>query len=140
LKAQTVRPEYVEFISKALEDGVLYISTRFRTASHRCCCGCGTKIVTPLRDTEYRLIEQGGLVSLEPSIGNWNHPCQSHYWIKDNCVVWAGPMSKAQIQMGRAHDDALKDAYFGKVTWPWWRRALSSIARLLRRLFGGTDG
>jgi hypothetical protein len=43
-----MQPEHVEFIPKALEDGVLYISTKYRTASHRCCCGCGTKIVTPL--------------------------------------------------------------------------------------------
>ncbi len=136
MKVQTVRPEYVDFIPKVLEDGVLYISTRFKTASHSCCCGCGTKIVTPLRETEFRLIEQGGLVSLHPSIGNWNHPCQSHYWIRENRVLWAAPMTKTQIQMGRAHDDALKDAYFEKVAWPWWRRALSSIVRWLRSTFG----
>ena len=70
MKAQSMRPEYVEFIPPKLEDGVIYISKKFRTASHRCCCGCGTKIVTPLRETEYKLTERGGLVSLHPSIGN----------------------------------------------------------------------
>ena len=74
--AHSMRPEYVEFIPKTLEDGVLYISKKFRTASHRCCCGCGTKIVPPLRETEYKLIRRGDLISLHPSIGNWNHPCQ----------------------------------------------------------------
>ena len=93
-----MRPEYVEFIPKVLEDGALYISKRFRTASHRCCCGCGAKIVTPLRETEYELVERRGLVSLYPSVGNWNHPCQSHYWIRDNRVVWAAAMSPAEIQ------------------------------------------
>lgn len=117
-----MRPEYVEFIPKVLEDGVLYISKQFRTASHRCCCGCGTKIVTPLRETEYRLIERMHLVSLYPSIGNWNHPCQSHYFIRANRVVWAAPMSKAEILLGRAHDDALREDYFAKVAWPWWRQ------------------
>ena len=135
MRLQSVRPECVEFVPKTLEDGVLDISRRFSTASHRCCCGCGTKIVTPLRETEYRLMEQGGLVSLHPSIGNWNHPCQSHYWIRDNGVVWAGQMSQAEIRGGRAADDALKEAYFTKVAWPWWRRAASPIMRWLRDRF-----
>jgi hypothetical protein len=108
-----MRPEYVEFITKVLEDGVLYISKQFRTASHRCCCGWGTKIVTPLRETEYRLIERGHLVSLHPSIGNWNHPCQSHYWIRENRVVWAGPKSQADIRLDFSNRDVyLTPLYF----------------------------
>jgi hypothetical protein len=140
VRVASLRPEYVEFIPKNLEDGVLYVSRKFQTASHCCCCGCGTKIVTPLRETDYRLATNGNLVSLYPSIGNWNHPCQSHYWIKDGAVVWAAPMTKAQIQAGRAHDDALRQAHFAKVAWPWWRRAISAICaghavwhRLFRR-------
>lgn len=136
MKPQSVRPEYVEFIPKELEDGVLYISKKFRTASHRCCCGCGTKIVTPLRETEYKLTERGDRVSLYPSIGNWSHPCQSHYWIRDNRVVWAPAMSPAEIRGGRAYDDALKEAYFAEVAWPWWRRAGSRIKHWLGDLFG----
>lgn len=135
MRPQSIRPEYVEFIPKALEEGVLYISKKFRTANHRCCCGCGTKIVTPLRETEYELIERGILVSLRPSIGNWNHPCQSHYWIRDNRVIWAAKMNPAEVQRGRAHDEALKEAYFLKVAWPWWRQAASRIKRWLGELF-----
>jgi Family of unknown function (DUF6527) len=135
MRAYSVRPVYVEFIPRTLEDGVLYISKKFRTLSHLCCCGCGTKIVTPLRETEYALAEHGDLISLTPSIGNWNHPCQSHYWIRENQVVWAGRMSKAEIRRGRAHDDALKRAYFGKVTRPWWRRAWTWVQRSVREFF-----
>jgi hypothetical protein len=131
---RSVRPVYVEYVPKTLEGGALYISKKFRTASHSCCCGCGTKIVTPLRETEYTLEEHGDLVSLSPSIGNWNHSCQSHYWISDNQVVWAGRMSKAEIRRGRAEDDDLKDAYFGKVAWPWWRRAWDRVGRFMREL------
>jgi len=129
-----VRPEYVEFIPKNLEEGVLYISKKFRTASHRCFCGCGTKIVTPLRETEFELLERRGLFSLNPSIGHWNHPCQSHYWIRDNRVVWANAMSRAEIQLGRARDQALKDTYFATVAWPWWRRAASWLKRWFANL------
>ena len=124
-----MRPEYVEFIPKALEDGVLYFSKKYRTATHRCCCGCGTKIVTPLRETEFSLIERGDNVSLHPSIGNWDHPCQSHYWITDNQVVLAGAMSKEQIRMGRVHDDALKQEYFAKVAWRRQRRPRGRVKK-----------
>jgi hypothetical protein len=137
VKANWIRPEYVEFLPRRLEDGVLYISRKFSTASHRCCCGCGTKIVTPLRETEYSLTERGGLVSLRPSIGNWNHPCRSHYLIRDNRVIWAVAMSQAAIDLGRAQDDALKDAYFAKVAWPWWRRAWSWLKHWLVGFFTG---
>ena len=136
MRAQLMQPEYVEFIPKALEDGVLYISKKYKTATHRCCCGCGTKIVTPLRATEFSLIECGDNVSLHPSIGNWDHPCRSHYWIRDNQVVWAGAMSKEQIRMARVHDDALKQEYFAKVAWPWWRRAASRVKAWWGDLFG----
>jgi hypothetical protein len=134
MRAPSMRPEYVEFIPKILEDGVLYISKKFKTASHRCCCGCGTKIVTPLRPTEFSLTERGDMVSLHPSVGNWNHPCQSHYWIRDNQVIWAGTMSKEQIRMGRAHDDALKRDYFAKAARPWWRRAADRVKEWLASL------
>ena len=136
MRVATLQPVLVEFIPKLLERGVLYVSRKYRTASHLCCCGCGTKIVTPLRETEFSLTVRDGKVSLNPSVGNWNHPCQSHYWIRGNQVIWAEPMSKDEIRKGRAYDDALKDAYFGKVAWPWWRRALAQIEQFVKENFG----
>ena len=135
MRAQSMRPLHVEFIPKTLEDGVLYISRRFKTASHRCCCGCGTKIVTPLRETEYQLIERGDRVSLSPSIGNWNHRCQSHYLIVDNEVVWAGPLSRAAIRKGRARDEELKEAYFANLAGPWWIRLWRQIKDFIKEIF-----
>lgn len=136
MKAAFIRPMQVEFIPKLLEHGVLYISKRFRTASHLCCCGCGTKIVTPLRETEYQLLERGDRVTLHPSIGNWNHPCQSHYLIQDNRVVWAATMTRAEIRRGRAQDEAQQEAHFARTAWPWWRRALSWFNTLLGKWLG----
>lgn len=133
MKRESMRPEFVEFIPKELADGMLYISRKFRTASHLCCCGCGTKIVTPLRETEYRLTERRGRVSLYPSIGNWNYPCQSHYWVKDNRVIWAPAMTRAEIDRGRAYDDALKNAYFAAAG-SWWRKGATQLARWLKWL------
>ena len=80
---------HVELMPAELENGVLYISEKYRTASHLCCCGCGTRIVTPLKPTGWRLDRAGDRVSLNPSIGNWNDPCKAHYFIWDNRVTWA---------------------------------------------------
>ena len=89
--------EFVEFIPRELEEGKLYVSTTYATAVHRCCCGCGSKITTPLAPSEWKLTFDGETVSLTPSIGNWSFPCQSHYWIRRNSIDWAGQMSPEQI-------------------------------------------
>ena len=103
---------FVEFIPEQLEEGVLYISRRYRTAAHKCCCGCGEEVITPLTPTDWSLRMDGNDVTLHPSIGNWSFACRSHYLIQRNKVVWAGQMSQQQIERGRARDHAAKQAYF----------------------------
>lgn len=104
-KVSTLRPEFVEFIPAKGEPGVIYVSERFRTAMHLCCCGCGLEVITPLNPAKWSLRKQGGQVSLSPSIGNWSFPCRSHYWIERGRVRWAGPMSNKRISLVR-HLDA----------------------------------
>jgi hypothetical protein len=128
----SIRPEYVESFPDVLLDAVLYISKRFRTSCHRCCCGCGAKIVTPIRPTEYRLTDHDGLISLHPSIGNWDHPCQSHYVIKNNTILWAKKMSRKEIAQGRARDLAEKEMYFRPAHEGWWRKSLRWLRDLSR--------
>ena len=123
---------YVESFPKALEEGVLYVSRQFNSACHRCCCGCGTKIVTPLRPTEYRLTDVGGKVSLYPSVGNWSHACRSHYVIRNGRVIRAGAMGQAEIDEGRALDEAEKRAYYSQPTQVWLSHTWNWIKRLLR--------
>ena len=64
-----LRNEFVDHIPEQLGDGVLYVSMRFGTVVHRCACGCGKEVVTPLGPAEWRLTYDGRTVSLEPSIG-----------------------------------------------------------------------
>src|SRR5437867_1481862 len=104
--------EFVEYIPKELEDGKLYVSITFATAAHKCCCGCGQEVVTPLSPTDWALIFDGERVSLDPSIGNWSFKCQSHYWIRRNRVEWARRWSGREIEAGRAHDRLAKQRYF----------------------------
>jgi hypothetical protein len=105
MRLNALVPEFVETIPKSLEPGRIYISVRYRTASHLCPCGCGSTVVTPITPAKWHLTYDGEAVSLWPSIGNWQKPCQSHYWIRENKVVWAAPWSKKKIEAGRRRDE-----------------------------------
>lgn len=107
-----LRPEFVEFIPAEPQSGVLYISRKYQTATHLCCCGCGSKVVTPLNPSGWRLSVAGEAVTLYPSIGSWSLPCKSHYWITGNRIQWAGPMSQRQIEAVRQSDQRAIEAHF----------------------------
>lgn len=87
-----------------MKEGVLYISEEYSTAAHKCCCGCGAKVLTPLNPAKWRLTKSVAGVSLRPSIGNWKFDCQAHYWIKDNHVIDAGMISQQKIEAVKARD------------------------------------
>ena len=88
MRRRKFRPEFVEFIPENLKPGVLYISIEYSTASHLCPCGCGQKVITPIRPDQWTLTWDGETVSLSPSIGNWGFSCKSHYWIRENMIIW----------------------------------------------------
>jgi len=96
----------VELVPDVLEADVLYISIPYRTAVHLCCCGCGVEVATPLGPADWRLTFDGETVTLQPSIGNWSLPCQSHYWIRHNRVVWARAWTPREVSKARQRDRA----------------------------------
>ncbi len=110
--------EFVEIMPSDLKEGTIYVSIEYATVAHRCCCGCGEEVVTPLGPTDWRLIYDGETVSLDPSIGNWSFGCKSHYWITGNQVIWAPRWSKKRIEAGRSHDALAKERYFDKTKTP----------------------
>ncbi|MGA8148275.1 MAG: DUF6527 family protein [Gallionellaceae bacterium] len=105
--------KFVEFVPDSPKEGILYVCIEIATVVHKCCCGCGNEVVTPLSPTDWRLTFDGETITLHPSIGNWGFKCQSHYWIRNNMVKWAGQLPQEQIDAGRAHDRWAKDRYFG---------------------------
>jgi Family of unknown function (DUF6527) len=113
MKRQTVVHEFVESAPEQLQDGILYVCIGFATVIHKCCCGCGNEVVTPLSPTDWKLTFDGETITLYPSIGNWGFACRSHYWIRNNSVQWAGEMSLKDIEAGRAYDRFAKDRQFG---------------------------
>ena len=92
---------FVKSVPAVLEDGVIYVSVEYGTVIHKCCCGCGNQVVTPLSPNDWQLMFDGESISLYPSIGNWSFKCQSHYWIRNNTVEWAPKWSKRQIEAVR---------------------------------------
>ena len=112
MRLQKIDHEFVQYIPSELEEGKIYVTVEFATAVHKCCCGCGNKVVTPLSPMDWELSFNGESISLEPSIGNWSFPCQSHYWIKRNQVRWAQSWSQSKIDAGRARERLAKEKYF----------------------------
>jgi len=109
-----IRFKFVEFIPSELEEGVLYISIEYKTAVHKCICGCGNKVITPLTPTDWEITYDGKTVSLNPSIGNWNFKCKSHYFITKNKIRRARRWSNWEIEDGRKEDVENKKRYFEK--------------------------
>lgn len=127
--ASHLRPEFVEFIPDRLEPSVLYISRRYATASHLCCCGCEREVVTPLNPAKWRITEREGKVSLAPSVGNWSFSCRSHYWINANRVQWSTAMAPEVIQAVQARDRRDAELNVPKPQ-SWIRRAVGRLAAL----------
>ena len=112
-KVGVLAHEFVEFIPDTLKEGTLYVSIEYATVVHKCCCGCGKEVVTPLSPSDWKLIFDGKTISLDPSIGNWSFPCRSHYWIRNNTVRWSEDWSQSRINANWAHDRRAKERYYG---------------------------
>lgn len=136
MRSTSITPAFVDTIPDRLEEGVLYVCERYRTAAHKCCCGCGEEVITPLTPADWSLRKAENAVSLTPSIGNWSFACKSHYWIRRNQVVWAGKLSQQQIDRVRARDKADKQAYIEAINRQkdQQTRPVSVVARLWQKL------
>jgi hypothetical protein len=104
----------VHYVPKALESGILYVSEEFGACLHLCACGCGTKVSTPIGPTDWALEETQAGPTLAPSVGNWQFPCKSHYYIRGGQIVWAGAWTPEQIKSGRRAEEKRHRAYFDK--------------------------
>jgi hypothetical protein len=111
---QKLRHNFVDCVPETLEDSVLYVSVKYGTAVHRCCCGCGREVVTPFSPTDWKLIFDGETVSLHPSIGNWKFPCRSHYWIRNNRVEWAEDWPEWRVEAVAAKDQREKHSIYSE--------------------------
>lgn len=87
MKCTRLETRFVSHIPDQLEEGVWYVSLDYAVATHLCCCGCRSEIVTPFTPKGWKVTFDGESLSLWPSVGNWKLPCRSHYVIKNNQVI-----------------------------------------------------
>lgn len=111
-KRMTYKHLFVEAMPDKLDEGVLYVCVGYATSAHKCFCGCGREVVTPIHPTKWKLTFNGVNVSLSPSIGSWSLPCKSHYWLENGRIGWAETFSDKEIQAVRARDLHAQDGYF----------------------------
>lgn len=102
----------VYYMPQDLEPGILYFSAEFQVAGHLCPCGCGNKVITPIGLNGWSFTETKGAATLDPSLGNWELPCRSHYWIIKGQVVWANQWSDKQIKAGSKKEEKKRKAYY----------------------------
>jgi hypothetical protein len=141
VKRRSATHQFVDFMPDELKEGVIYVSIEFATASHLCMCGCGATVVTPITPRDWQLTFDGETVSLQPSVGSWSLPCESHYFIRRDRVVWSSKLSSDQIAHIRAADLTAKNAFFNPssaepIVVPLGSTPTVSKRGLWQRLFG----
>lgn len=126
--------EHVQYLPKELTPGVLFVSKEYSVAGHLCACGCGQKVITPLGPAEWTFSERNGRPTLYPSIGNWQLPCRSHYFIKDGAIDWSYSMSEKSIAAGRRAEEAHRQQYYDSLTSEkgFWSRLWAAIVDFFR--------
>ncbi len=129
---RTLQLMHVEFLPSNLEEGILYVSKKYAVAGHLCPCGCQNKIITPLGHNEWKYKEKKSLPTLYPSIGNWQLPCQSHYWIIDGSVEWSNKWSQEKIKASAKVEEKKRKKYYGRLK---EKQNISSFLSFLRKFF-----
>lgn len=88
IEAETLSPRVGPF--------EFHYSQRFEMAALSCPCGCGHRVLLNLLD-QHRLVIEGGLPTVTPSILVSDAPCLSHFYVSRGRVQWAQQWSKQTV-------------------------------------------
>ena len=133
--AVKLRPIFVEVMPPfdSIKDGELWISHRHRTVNLRCPCGCGELTVLSLHPSRWHAYFDGKSVSLKGPTGGsiWTtSDCGSHYFIRNNEVVWSYPIDPG---LRTYYEDAERARMVGPA--PGRKTVRSRLRRFWRSLF-----
>ena len=113
-----ITPIFVEEIPEKIQEGNLYLCMQYNALIHKCACGCGEIISTPLdRKQGWIMQYDGEEVTLSPSIGNGAYKCGSHYFIRGNKVIWLQKMSRIEAELVKEKKTDFRDLL--KKIWPF---------------------
>ena len=126
-----LRPLFVEVLPDfdTIKAGEIWISLRHRTVNLRCPCGCGDLTVLSLHPSRWHVHFDGKSVSLEGPTGGsvWaNSGCGSHYFIRNNAVIWAGSIDPDRHA---EYEDIERKRLI--TSQPWSRRLRSWLSSVL---------
>lgn len=85
---------YDKTFKSTLTPGELMLGQDKDIIQFLCPCGCGKEIYLTskewcdVRGKNWSILEKDGKVTLWPSVNATGFECKSHFWIKDNKVVW----------------------------------------------------
>ena len=88
-----LEPIFVDVLPpfERIKNGQIWISHKHRTINLRCPCGCLSLTVLTLHPDRWHLCFDGRTVSLVGHTGGsvWTSSgCRSHYYIRENKVIW----------------------------------------------------
>jgi hypothetical protein len=124
----TLQPGFVTAFPNPMTPGELYISTTYNTCGHLCARGCGTEVITPLSPAGWSITYDGHGIWMRPSVGTGRPECGSHYWIVNNHIRWAAPMSARHSSAARASDTKALNRHIRATRRRWWQRLLHPSA------------
>ena len=139
-----LKPVFVDVLPtfEEIEPGQLWISHKYRTVNLRCPCGCDELTVLTLHPSRWHVHFDGKAVSLAGPTGGsiWaNSGCGSHYFIRNNEVVWLDAIDPtrhaeyADVERSRMvtqNPNERKDiTWVGRV----WSRVTACLHSCLRR-------
>lgn len=99
-KVDEIKPVLVLELPKSAKDmkqGVLYLKQNKEDGTyesfHLCPCGCGEPVYLQYggKGWDLKLNMEGDelkSVTINPSVGCFDFPCKSHYFIRDNKIIW----------------------------------------------------
>ncbi len=139
-----LKPVFVDVLPtfEEIEPGQLWISHKHRTVNLRCPCGCDELTVLTLHPSRWHVHFDGKAVSLAGPTGGsiWaNSGCGSHYFIRNNEVVWLAAIDPsrraeyADVERSRMVTQSPNESK--KVTWVGraWSRVAACLHSCLRR-------
>lgn len=90
MKQKVYSTEFVDRMPEKedMVNGIVYVAPHFECVLHKCMCGCGEVISTPITQGQWSWEFDGRNICLTPSIGNFSYPCKSHYFLKNGVVIW----------------------------------------------------
>lgn len=113
----------VDKTPRELEDGVVYLNVEYELATLKCACGCGHKVVLLCPDG-HSVIDDGGYATIYPSVGVWDAPCRSHFFVTRGQVEWYSSWSDEMIKHSMSTQRVRHEK---KTRKPWWVRIIISI-------------